>query len=66
MILELDLARGPNRGVSKSSYSSSARKILEFDTEFFELSSSSLSSQVQVLQYLTQVARELNRVLLFY
>ena len=49
------------RGLNKSSYSSSTHKILEFDLELIESSSSliSFSSQVQVLQYSTGDACEL-------
>ena len=59
----------PVKGVNESSYSSSSRRILKFDSELIESSSShlnSLSSRVRVSQYSTQTARELNPVLLFY
>ena len=47
-------------------YSSSTRRILEFDLELIESNTNSLSSRVRISQYLSQATSKVNRALLFY
>ena len=57
------------KGVNESSYSSSTRKILKFNLELIELSSSRVVQvvcRVEFVYHNTRAGCELNGVLLFY
>ena len=66
LVLQSGFIYGCKRVKLLVSYSSWTRNILEFDSELIESSSSSLSSPIRILQYLTRATCEPNRALLFY